>query len=230
MSGFIGVLMLDTAFPRVVGDAGNVDSYPFPVRLRVVPGAGSTDIVQGAAPPAALTAAFIDAARALEAEGAVGLVSTCGFLVHIQAELAAAVRIPVMLSALSLYPTLRLTCGDRPVGILTASRQSLLAGGLSAAGIDPAAVHVAGIQGCRAFADAILKRKEDQPDTLDVDAIGAYCTGLAAGMVAMEPRLACFLLECGNLPPYAAAIRQATGRPVYGIGDAAALLWRGAHG
>ncbi|QFT61121.1 hypothetical protein FIU94_19985 (plasmid) [Sulfitobacter sp. THAF37] len=230
MSGFVGVLMLDTAFPRIPGDAGNADSYPFPVRLRVVPGAGSTEIVQGTAPPPALTAAFIDAARALEAEGAVGLVSTCGFLVHIQEELAAAVKIPVMLSALSLYPALRLASGNRPVGILTASRQSLLAGGLASAGIDPAAVHVAGVQGCTAFAEAILRPKSEQPDTLNAEAIGTYCASLAAGMVAKDPRLACFLLECGNLPPYADRIRQATGRPVFGIGDAAALLWRGAQG
>lgn len=230
MSGFIGILMLDTAFPRVVGDAGNAESYPFPVRLRVVAGAGSTDIVRGQAPDPDLTAAFIDAARRLEAEGAVGIISTCGFLVHIQSVLAAAVDIPVMVSALSLYPALRLSVGPRPIGILTASRDSLLGGGLHAAGIDPRTVHVAGVQGCAAFADAILSHKSAQPDTLDVDTIAAYCTALSVGMVARDARLGCFLLECGNLPPYAAAIRRATGRPVFDIRDAAALLWRGVRG
>jgi hypothetical protein len=229
MSGFIGILMLDTAFPRVVGDAGNADSYPFPVRLHVVPGAGSPDIVRGRAPDPALIAAFVAAARALEAEGALGIISTCGFLVHIQDALAAAVEIPVMVSALSLYPALRLSFGTKPIGILTASRDSLLGGALQSAGIDPGAVHVAGMQDCAAFAGAILSHKSDQPDVLDSRAIARHCTDLARGMVAQHPGLGCFLLECGNLPPYAAAIRRATGRPVYGILDAAALLWRGAQ-
>lgn len=230
MSGFIGILMLDTAFPRVLGDAGNPDSYPFPVRLRVVFGAGPSDIVRGCTPDPKLTAAFIHAARALEAEGAVAIISTCGFLVHIQAELAASVNIPVMVSALSLYPVLRQSFGAQPIGILTASRDSLLGGTLQSAGIDPRTVQVAGMQDCPAFADAILSDKSDQPDVLDSEAIARHCTDLAVGMVAQDPKLGCFLLECGNLPPHAAAIRQATGRPVYGILDAAALLWRGAQG
>jgi hypothetical protein len=227
MTGFIGILMLDTAFPRILGDAGNSDSYPFPVRLRIVPGAGSRDIVQGARPDAALVSAFIHAARALEAEGAVGLVSTCGFLVHIQNELAAALRIPVIVSALTLYPSLKIALAGKPIGILTASQAGLMAGTLDAAGIDPRSVHVAGMQDCPAFAEAILCDKADQPDSLDCTAIEAHCTALASDMIAQNPDLGGFLLECGNLPPYADAIRAATGRPVFGILDAAAFLWHG---
>ena len=126
MTGFIGILMLDTAFPRIPGDAENAESYPFPVRIRAVRGAGSPDIVRGARPPEHLVKSFVDTARALEAEGAVGVISTCGFLVHIQQELAVALRIPVMASALSLYPSLRVVLGGRPIGVLTASQDSLL--------------------------------------------------------------------------------------------------------
>ena len=77
MSGFIGVLMLDTAFERILGDAGNPNSYHRPARTRVIELAGSTDIVRDGRPDPALVSAFCTAAKSLEAEGAVALTSTC---------------------------------------------------------------------------------------------------------------------------------------------------------
>lgn len=79
---FLGILMLDTAFPRIPGDAGNINSYPFPAQIRCVTGAGSLDVVSASGPSDTLTEVFISAAQELKDEGAVGLVSTCGFLVH----------------------------------------------------------------------------------------------------------------------------------------------------
>ena len=35
----IGILMLDTKFPRIPGDIGNALTFPFPVRYRKVSGA-----------------------------------------------------------------------------------------------------------------------------------------------------------------------------------------------
>ena len=229
MTPFIGILMLDTAFPRVPGDAGNMDSYGFPTRIRTVPGAGALDVVQNDRPHADLLGGFIDAAQALERDGAVGLVSTCGFLVHFQREIADAVRIPVMVSALSLYPSLRLAFGGAPIGILTASTAALIPGGLNAAGIYPSEVAVAGFDACPAFTSAILADKADQPDTLDMDAIEQHAIASARALVRQHPDLGCILLECGNLPPYTNAIAASIGRPVYSILDVAHMLWSGAN-
>jgi hypothetical protein len=35
----VGILMLETRFPRIPGDMGNADTWPFPVFYKVVPGA-----------------------------------------------------------------------------------------------------------------------------------------------------------------------------------------------
>lgn len=226
---FIGVLMLDTAFPRILGDAGNVDSYPFPVRMARVEGAGSLDVVSDSGPSDALTARFIETARALEGAGAVGLVSTCGFLVHRQSEIASAVTIPTLVSSLSLFPVVRAATGGRPVGILTASKSSLLGGTLQAAQIPPNAVRVAGFDDCAAFSKAILSLKADQPDSLDAETIQAYAVDQAKRLVAETPEIGSILLECGNLPPYTAAIRAAVRRPVFSVLDAAAMLWSGSE-
>ncbi len=222
---FLGVLMLDTAFPRILGDAGNAASYPFPVTIFTVAGAGALDIVKADRPRDGLLADFLEGARRLEDEGAVALISTCGFLVHFQSQVAQAVRIPVMVSALSLYPLLRVACGDRPIGILTASATSLTGGALKAARIDPDHVHIAGFEGCAAFTGTILTTKATPAAEFDTATIGTYAVQSARALIEQNPDIGCILLECGNLPPYAPAIRAATGLPVFSIMDAARMLW-----
>jgi len=174
ISPFVGVLMLDTAFARLPGDAGATESYPFPTKINRVQGAGSLDVVHGAGPSDFLLSRFVNAAQELEAEGAVGLVSTCGFLVHSQKEIAASVGIPTVLSALSLYPSLRLAIGERPIGILTASERYLMNGTLQAADIPVEQVEIAGMDDCEAFTNAILTNKSEQPDHLESAKIEAF--------------------------------------------------------
>jgi len=46
MQATIGILMLDTQFLRVFGDAGNAATWPFPVLLGVVDGASPARVVR----------------------------------------------------------------------------------------------------------------------------------------------------------------------------------------
>lgn len=222
----LGILMLDTAFPRIRGDVGNPASYPFPVQLAIVPGAGSLDIVRDGRPSPDLASGFLSAAQHLADNGAQALISSCGFLVSLQAEIAQAVSIPVMLSALSLHPFLKTLHGGRPIGILTASAPNLGPMALKAAGIaDSDTGLIAGLEGSTAFRTAILANKAEQGG-LDAHAIAHDVVDRARELLRLQPDMACFLLECGNLPPYAADIRAATGKPVYSILDGAVLMMR----
>ncbi|MEI4485102.1 aspartate/glutamate racemase family protein [Frigidibacter sp. MR17.14] len=224
MQPFIGILSLDTRFPRIAGDAGNPGSYHLPARVSVVEGAGSPDIVRDGRPDPALVARFIAAARALEAEGAVLITSTCGFLVSVQAEVAQAVRVPVLLSGLSLVPMVSRLVGGRAIGILTASSRSLGPAALAAAGCEGLQVHVAGMEAEPAFAETFLNAKAQQRESFDPAAMEAAVLARAAALVAAHPGIAALVLECGNLPPYAAALRRATERPVFSILDGARLV------
>jgi hypothetical protein len=58
----LGVLMLDTAFPRLPGDVGHASSWRMPVRWRTVAGASPQRVVRDA--DASLLAPFIAAAQA----------------------------------------------------------------------------------------------------------------------------------------------------------------------
>ena len=102
----IGILMLDTHFPRPPGDIGNARSYDFPVRYKIVKNA-YTDRIMGHTPDPELIGSFVDAARELEAEGVKAITTSCGFLAPFQKHLAEAVSIPVFASSLLQVPMIR---------------------------------------------------------------------------------------------------------------------------
>ena len=98
----VGILMLDTRFPRIPGDMGNASTFPFPVRYHRVTGAVPDLVVRRGAE--GLLPNFIEGARALEREGVGAITTNCGFLIKYQRELAAAVSVPVFTSSLLLVP------------------------------------------------------------------------------------------------------------------------------
>lgn len=122
----IGLLMLDAAFTRLPGDVGHPDTFTFPVTRRVVRGADPSRVVEGGA--AGLPDSFVTEGRALAAEGVVGIATSCGFLVAMQRELAAALPMPVATSALLLWPAIQATLPQgRRVGVLTFSAGAMTA-------------------------------------------------------------------------------------------------------
>src|SRR5437868_12481737 len=98
----VGILMLETRFPRIPGDMGNALTWPFPVLYKVVPGATPDRVVRHKS--AGLGNAFLDAAAELIALGADGITTTCGFLSLYQRDIAAHVGVPVAPSSLMQIP------------------------------------------------------------------------------------------------------------------------------
>lgn len=224
MSGFIGILSLDTRFARIPGDAGHPESYHLPARVRLVNGAGSPEIVRDGPPDPALVARFADAAWELEAEGAVLITSTCGFLVSVQHVIAREVDIPVLLSGLSLVPLMVALAPHRPVGILTASAEHLGAAALASAGVAPGAVRIGGLDHEPLFAETFLAATQHQRQDFDRDAMEALVVQAGRDLLARSPEISAVVLECGNLPPYAQALRHVLDRPVVSILDGARML------
>ncbi|MEM9395356.1 MAG: aspartate/glutamate racemase family protein [Pseudomonadota bacterium] len=216
----LGILSLDTAFPRIVGDAGNPGSYPFDAKIAVVKHAEAARVVSDQPLPEDMVDAFVRTAQELEAGGASALVSTCGFLVHAQDRVAQAVRVPVMLSPLSMYPLVQSICPGR-VGVLTASEHALGARTLKAVGIK--AADVGGMEHHAAFRDTFLAPKSHQPNAFSYKLIAQLVLQEAQSIAAQAP-LSALILECGNLPPYAPILREELGVPVFTILDAATWL------
>jgi hypothetical protein len=98
----VGILMLETRFPRIPGDMGNAETWPFPVLYNVVPGASPRRVVCEKAE--GLLDEFLAAAAELVRLGADGITTTCGFLSLYQREIAAHVGVPVATSSLMQIP------------------------------------------------------------------------------------------------------------------------------
>jgi len=207
----LGILMLEARFPRIPGDMGNAETWPFPVLYRVVTGASPQRVVREKA--AGLLDAFVAAARELVAIGADGITTNCGFLSLYQRELAAAVGFPVATSSLMQAPFIESVLPPgKSCGILTVDAASLTAEHLAAAGVRRD-IAVVGTEGGREFTRALLGNEE----TLDVAAAEADILEAGDALRAKEPALGAILLECTNMAPYAAALSDRLGLPVFDI-------------
>ncbi len=209
----VGILMLDTRFPRIPGDMGNAATFPFPVRYHRVSGAAPDLVVRRGAE--GLLPAFIAGARELEREGVGAITTNCGFLVKYQRELAAAVSVPVFTSSLLLVPLVhRLLPAGRRVGIMTVSAATLGAEHLRGAGIGgDIPIAVAGLETEKEFTRVLLGDELE----LDVEAAREEHVRVARRLVGEHPDLGAIVLECTNMPPYAADIQRETGLPVFDI-------------
>ena len=205
----VGILMLETRFPRIAGDVGNAATWPFPVLYRVVRGASPDRVVRRGAD--GLLDAFVEAGRELVRAGAEGLTTSCGFLALHQADLARACGVPVAASSLMQAPAVEaLLPPGRRAGILTVSRASLTARHLALAGVPPDAP-VAGTDGGAEFTRVIL---DDEP-ALDVDLARRDVVDAARRLVEDHPEVGAVVLECTNMCPYSADAAEAVGLPVY---------------
>ena len=206
----LGILMLDTRFPRIEGDIGNPASFDFPVIFRRMAGFGSADAVAAHPDRPRVLAALKANADALAAEGAVGLSTSCGFLALYQKDLEALSPVPVATSALLLIRELR----DRKVGVITASAENLTPAHFEAVDA-PGDTPVEGLPSDGSFAATFLRNGL----TLDRDAVEREAVAAGRALVAKHPEVDTVVLECTNLPPYKRALEQALGLQVLDVLD-----------
>ncbi len=218
----VGILMLDTRFPRIPGDMGNATTFPFPVRYHRVQGANPDLVVRRGAE--GLLPAFVDGARQLEREGVGAVTTNCGFLVKFQRELAAAVTVPVFTSSLLLVPLVhQMLPRGRRVGIMTVSAATLGPEHLEGAGIgSDIPIAVAGMETEKEFTRVLLGDELE----LDVDLAREEHVRVARRLVGEHPDIGALVLECTNMPPYTADIQRETGLPVFDIVSLVTLAHR----
>ena len=202
--------MLDTRFPRIVGDIGNAASFDYPVIFRRMEGIGSADAVTTHPDRPRVLAALKANAEALAAEGAVGLSTSCGFLALYQDDLASVSSVPVATSALLLIKQLK----DKKVGVITASSGNLTPAHFEAVGA-PGDTPFVGLPEDSSFAGTFLRNGL----TLDRDVVEREVVAAGRALVARHPGIDTVVLECTNLPPYKKALEKDLGLPVVDVLD-----------
>lgn len=246
--------MLDTDFPRPVGDIGNRNSFSgIPMRFAKVPKA-SAERVLSSDPDHGLQSLlpeFLAQARILEAQGALGITSSCGFLAPLQQKMASLLTVPVALSSLlqvawaqSLLPE------GKVCGVITIDAERLTPRHLSslgAAGTTP----IVGMPRSGAFAELILGNSQNLAQNSAALSAGASLLSrstrdfsheqtvrlrrlINAELIAAAKKLpsntGAIVLECTNLPPYRAVLKAYTKLPVYDIQTMVRWFWAGLSG
>lgn len=215
----LGILLLDTTFPRIPGDVGNEHSYPFPVSIKTVRGATVQRAVYEVDPT--LRDLFIQAAKELAAEGVAAMTSSCGFLSPLQKDVAAAVNVPVFLSSL-MQVQIAYAMTQRRVAIITANAQRLSSFVLESAGITPdIPIAIIGLDDVDAFRESILQNGA----TLNREQVQQEILQRSSDMLQTDSGIGSFVFECHNLAPYAHAVQYATGKPVFDIIDFATWVY-----
>lgn len=183
-----------------------------PLIAETVAGAWADNVIRG---DPSLESAYVAAAQRLVERGAVAITANCGYSIRHQAAVAAAVRVPVVVSSLVVLPSLlRQLPSSAKVAVIAADATCLQDDLL---GIDDSLqrrrVIIGGIEG------GTLWRNEMQrpPPPTDIADIQAEVSTCVARLLAEHPEIAALVFECTAFPLIAPAIRRETGLPVYDI-------------
>lgn len=197
---------------QMLGNSTNLNSYPFPVKLVEVKGAGVETVITN--PSKKLLADMIQLSRKLaEEEGIEAITASCGFNAIFQEEMAAALDVPVFLSSLLQVPFVQAMVGkNKAVGVVTAKKDSLTKEHLRQCGIgEDVNTVVIGLEhnpewnklfdGSNAEADMAVVEKE--------------IVGTVKTEVEKHPEIGGIVLECTDLPPFAQTLRRELHLPVF---------------
>ena len=218
----IGILVLDTKFPRIPGDIGNASTFDFPVRIRMVPGAtGQRVVMEG---DESLLPDFIEAAKELEAAGVRAITTSCGYLITFQGALNEAVNVPVFTSNLLQVPMVsRMLPKGKKVGILVMDSRRLTERHLKLAGITNEPIVIMGAEQAPDF----YKTYEDPRAAMELDPekVEKAVVGMVKVLVRKNPDVGAIVCEGINFAPYAAGVQEETGLPWFDIVDLTKLVY-----
>ena len=209
----IGVLGLETYFPKPPGHIKNLEGLGFPIIYETISGATISELIES--PSIEYIQPFIAAAKRLEKEGVSAITGSCGFLALFQKELANAVDIPVFASSLIQLPLAYNMLGDdKVVGVLTANASRLTDAHFKSVGADNIPVVVQGLENTTEFREVILEAKRED---MDIALIEKEVMQAVDELKRQAPNMGALVLECTDLPPYSAKIQSQLNIPVFDL-------------
>ena len=209
----MGVISLESYFPKPDGHIKHPASFGFPVLYKTVKGATIDRLIRERDPE--LLKPFIEAARELEREGVKAITGSCGFLALHQKEIADAVNIPVFMSSLIQVPLVsRMLKRDQKVGVVVANSDALSDDHLKGVGIADEPIVVAGMQQQKQFAEVILR---GETDDLDMALFEQELCAVVEVMLAENPEVGAIVLECTDLSHFAPKLQAKFGLPIFDL-------------
>lgn len=213
IAGFpIGIIYIeDVWYPLLPGNVVNGYTFPFPVRLMPVKGLTAETLFKKAD---FVKDAVLDACHKLETEGVRAISGACGFFGNYQDIVADQISIPVALSSLVqlnwITPLLKT---DEKIGVLTADKSSFTDALLNSCGIPDSVkdrLVVYGMENSDQFS-CVIKNF----GTFDVRKACDELVETAEKLVSENEKIGAILLECSDMPPFAAEVQRAVNLPVW---------------
>jgi hypothetical protein len=210
----LGVVRLDYHYPPAHGDIDSPASYGYDVLFKMVPGL-TFDMAQAGKMTPEVKKNFIDTIKWLESKEVAGITGDCGFMMAFQPLARKIASVPVFMSSMVQCPMISLAFDKYDkILILTANSETLLPQKdtlLTHCGFDVCNDRFV-IRGCQDIPgfDAVEKGEK-----VDVEYVTPGMVKMVAGILEEQPVIRAICLECTELPPYADALRQSTGLPVF---------------
>ncbi len=203
----IGILCIPGVAALIPGNVQNAETFGFPVTYHVLRDVRFEQIAKG---DPAIIPEIVDAAECLVQNGVKAIVGACGSLGHYQSAVANAVSVPVFMSILTQVPLLLNSIGaDRSLAIVFATKTAFSPLIQSECGIgDLDRIVQVDLMDCPAFLSLTHGGEECDGDELLTQIIGKIEAGV-------NPSVGAIMLQCSDLPPFAAEIQQHFGLPVF---------------
>ncbi|MDD3239231.1 MAG: aspartate/glutamate racemase family protein [Lachnospira sp.] len=214
----VGIIAVDLVYPKLPGNVANACTYPFPVLFRKV----SFPIEKLFAGDASIREQIIAAAVELEQEGVRAIIGACGYFAHFQKDVAEAVNIPVFLSSLCQLPLIKTALSaQKKIAVLAASGENINDELLEKVGTDSNRLIICNVGNMESFAPI-----RHGGICLDNGKLEDDLCHVVQKLIEEHGDIGSILLECSDLPPYAAAIQAVSGLPVYDFNTMIELVHR----
>ena len=212
MSGYsVGIIYIeDVWYPMVPGNVVNAYTYDFPVRMRAVP---NLDIDRLFRADPTIADDIIELGKfMIEKEGIRALCSACGFFGNFHKKVSEALDIPVALSSLVQVPWIQSVIKPhQKIGVLTADKSSFTSKLTENCFIaDPDRLVVKDLRHAQDFSAILEYRGQFHNGNVRDEVVNA-----ALELLEEDCDIGAILLECSDMPPYAADIQAATQLPVF---------------
>lgn len=203
----IGIITIDFDYVKLPGNVANATTFRFPVTYEVV-SFPIEDLFEG---KSEILEQILEAARRLERKGVRAIVGACGYFNHFQEQIKAAVVVPVFMSSVLQIPLIKMGLrDDQKIAVLVADGTGANQAFFAKAKADIGDCIVQDIGSLESFAPIRYIKPHLDNARLEQDLVA-----VTKELTQKHPEIGAVLLECSDLPPYAAAIQREVGLPVF---------------
>jgi len=216
----IGILCWEeNAIPKGVakiaslrGSAVNKESYDFPVVIKRVKGANPETIIFNPSENTLISMIY-EMQNMVKTDDVYAIGTSCGFNAIHQTKLANAVNVPVFAPSLLQVPLIaKFLKENQSIGILSARSKSLTKKHLYEAGItDSVSLNILGMEDYHEWNKLLVNTNDD----IDLKIIESEICEASLELLKVNSHIGAFVLECTDMSPFSAKIREITELPVF---------------